>query len=167
MLTQHDIVLAAGLRLPQARAGGAFKREDAAHMGAVLTRELLARTGLAPDAFDEVLAGCVGQPHDQANLARVIALRAGLPEATPAYTVARNCASGMEAVTSAVTQIMAGRGSSFLCLGVETMSAYPLLFNQKATDFFGRLAFSRSLGAKLGAIASWRPSMLAPRIALL
>lgn len=136
-------------------------------MGAVLTRELLARTGLSPDVFDEVLAGCVGQPHDQANLARVISLRAGLPHSTPAYTVARNCASGMEAVTSAATQIMAGRGTTFLCLGVETMSAYPLLLNKKATDFFGRLAFARSAGARLSAIASWRPSMLAPRIALL
>ncbi|MDG1499689.1 MAG: thiolase family protein [Planctomycetota bacterium] len=166
MSTQPEIVLAAGLRLPQARAGGAYKREDAGHLGAAVTRELMARTGLSPDAFDEVIAGCVGQPHDQANLARVVALRAGLPQATPAYTVARNCASGMEAVTSAVTQIMAGRGDTFLCLGIETMSAYPLLFNQKATDFFGRLAFSRSIGAKLGAITSWRPSMLAPRIAL-
>ncbi len=166
MSTQPEIVLAAGLRLPQARAGGAYKREDAAHMGAALTRELMARTGLTPEIFDEVIAGCVGQPHDQANLARVIALRAGLPQATPAYTVARNCASGMQAVTSAATQIMAGRGQTFLCLGVETMSAYPLLFNQKATDFFGRLAFARSAGARLGAIASWRPSMLAPRIAL-
>ncbi|MDG2142506.1 MAG: acetyl-CoA C-acyltransferase, partial [Planctomycetota bacterium] len=63
MSTQPEIVLAAGLRLPQARAGGAYKREDAGHLGAAVTRELMARTGLSPDAFDEVIAGCVGQPH--------------------------------------------------------------------------------------------------------
>jgi len=161
------VVLAAGLRFPQARAGGAFAEEDAGHLGAELARELLARTGIDPAELDEVIVGCVGQPHDQANVARVIALRAGVPRAVPAQTVARNCASGMQAVDTAVTAIEAGRGELYLCLGVEVMSAYPLIYNRKAVGFFSRLMKARSLGARLGAFASFRPAMLAPRVSLI
>jgi len=160
------VVLAAGLRLPQARAGGAYAREDAAHLGARIARELLARTELEPGSLDEVIVGCVGPPHDQANVGRVLALRAGLPRSTPAYTVGRNCASGMQAAASAYEAIAAGRAEACLAVGVEVMSAYPLIYNQKATDFFGGLMRARSLPAKLAAFARFRPSMLAPRIAI-
>ena len=168
-LTTSDgsrIVLAAGLRVPQARAGGAYGKEDAGNLGARAARELLARTGVDPASIDEVIAGCAGPPHDQANIARVIALRAGVPRQVPAHTVARNCASGMQAVTTAATEIQAGRGSLYLCLGVEVMSAYPLMFNRKAVDFFARLARARSPMARLSAFASFRPALLAPRIAI-
>ena len=164
---QTKIVVAAGLRLPQAKAGGAYMGDDAAHLGTAVCRELFARTGIDQAAFDEVVCGSVGPPHDQANVGRVIALRAGVPRSIPAYTVARNCASGMQAVTSAATSILAGRGSMYLAVGVEHMSGYPLIFNQRATRFFAALAGARSLGARLKVIASWRPAMLAPRIALL
>lgn len=166
MTTSSPIVLAAGLRLPQARAGSAYQTEDAGHLGGRVARELLARTGIDAAQIDEVIAGCVGPPHDQANIARVIGLRAGVPEAVPAQTVARNCASGMQAVTTAITKIRAGEGSLFLCLGVEVMSAYPLIFNQKAVGWFAGMMKARSAFAKLGAMAKFRPAMLAPRIAL-
>ena len=166
MPTTDPIVIAAGLRLPQARAGGAYQGDDAAHLATALCRELFARHDLDPGAFDEVIAGSVGPPHDQANVARVLAVRSGVPRSTPAHTVARNCASGMQAVTSAVTRIRAGEGSAYLCVGVEHMSAYPLLFNRKATAFFSRLAFSRTPMAKLRAALSWRPAMLAPRVSV-
>ena len=161
------IVLAAGLRLPQVRAGGAYAKEDAGHLGARAARELLARTGIDPAEIDETIVGCVGQPHDQANIARVISLRAGVPRHVPAFTVCRNCASGMEAVTTAATRIEAGRGELFLCLGVEVMSAYPLIYNRGAVGFFTRMMKARSLGQKLLAFATLRPPMFfAPRIAL-
>ncbi len=165
-LQRRGIVLAAGLRLPQAKAGGAYAKEDAGHLGAALGRELIARTNIDPAELDEVLVGCAGPPHDQANVARVIALRAGVPRSVPAYTLGRNCASGMQAVVSAATSILAQRGEFFLALGVEAMSAYPLMFNPSATAFFARLARAKSATAKLAALASFRPSMLAPRIAL-
>ncbi|MEZ5978248.1 MAG: thiolase family protein [Planctomycetota bacterium] len=161
-----DIVLAAGLRLPQAKAGGAYAKEDVGHLGAALVRELLARTGVDPAEIDELICGCVGPPHDQANPARVIGLRAGLPRSTPAYTVGRNCASGMQAVTDAWQQIASGRAEVVLAMGVEVMSAYPLVFNRRATAWFARLARARSLPSKLAAFAGWRPSMMAPRIAI-
>jgi acetyl-CoA C-acetyltransferase/acetyl-CoA acyltransferase len=161
------IVLAAGVRTPWARAGGAFAAENAAHLGARIARELIARTGIAGAAIDEVVAGCVGPPHDQANVARVIALRAGLPRSVPARTVARNCASGIEAATSAVTAIRAGLGELFLCVGVEVMSAYPLLVGEELTDLLGKLRRARSFGQRLAALATLRPSFLRPRVALL
>jgi len=164
---ERSIVLAAGLRSPLVRAGGAFAREDTAHLGARVARELIARTGLDPAEIDEVIAGCVGPPHDQANVGRVLALRAGVPQEIPARTVARNCASGIEAVTTAATAIEAGIGDTYLCVGVEVMSSYPLIYGHKMTGLFARLAKARSVGAKLGALASFRPSFLAPRIALM
>ncbi len=167
MTENSTIVLAAGLRLPQTRAGGACAGEDAGHLGATLARELLARTGVDPAELSEVIVGCVGPPHDQANIGRVIALRAGIPRSVPGFTVARNCASGMQAVTTAATKIRAGEGDTYLCMGVEVMSAYPLHFNRKATAMFARLASARSLFSRLGAMAGFRPSMLAPRITLI
>ncbi|MEW6074478.1 MAG: acetyl-CoA C-acyltransferase [Planctomycetota bacterium] len=161
------VVLAAGLRLPQARAGGVFAAEDAAHLGAAAARELLARAGVDPASVDETIAGCVGPPHDQANVGRVIALRAGVPRHVPAHTVNRNCASGLEAVTTAATRIAAGEGELFLCVGVEVMSAYPLVYNRAATKFFARMMRAKTLGQRLGVLASFRPPMFfAPRVAL-
>lgn len=162
-----SIVLAAGLRSPWIKAGGQFRGEDAGHLGAAVARELLARTGIEGAQLDEVITGAVGPPHDQANISRVIALRAGVPQEIPARTVARNCASGIEAVTQAVTEIRAGNGSLYMCLGVEVMSAYPLIMGRKLTGFFESLMKARSLPARLKAFASFRPSMLAPRVALL
>jgi acetyl-CoA C-acetyltransferase/acetyl-CoA acyltransferase len=163
----RSIVIAAGLRTAQSRAGGAFKKEDAGHLGARVARELVARTGIDPGEIDEVICGCAGPPHDQANVGRVLALRAGIPEHVPGRTVARNCASGMEAVTEAATAILAGAGEIYLCLGVEVMSRFPLLYGEQMTALFARLSSARSLGARLSALSSFRPRFLAPRVGLI
>lgn len=163
----REVVLAAGLRTPWVRAGGAFGGEDAGHLGALVAKELLTRAGVDGAELDEVIAGCVGPPHDQANVGRVIGLRAGVPRGVPGRTVARNCASGIEAVTSAATAIEAGVGDLYLSLGVEVMSAYPLIFGEKMTDLFARLMRARTFGARLRALASFRPSFLKPRVALM
>jgi acetyl-CoA acetyltransferase family protein len=161
------LVLAAGIRTPFVKAGGAFAREDAAHLGALVARELLARTGVDPAALSEVIAGCVGPPFTQANVGRVIALRAGVPRAVPARTVARNCASGFEAVTSAAANLLAGVGDLYLCVGVEHMSGYPLAYNEEATKFFSGMMKAKSAGHRLGALLKFRPRMLQPRVTLL
>ena len=161
------IVLAAGLRSPMARAGGKFLREDAGHLAAEISRELLARTSLDPGVFDQVILGCAGPPHDQANLGRVVGLRAGLPERVPGLTIARNCASGMEAVTSAATWIRAGEAEVVLAIGVEVMSSFPLIYSARMTELFRRLSTAKSLPQRLSALASFRPSFLAPRVALM
>ena len=109
MKTQQ-LAIVDGIRTPFIKAGTDFAALGAEELGRVAVNALLTRTGLDPALVDEVIFGCVAQPADAANVARVIALRAGIPESVPALTVHRNCASGMEAVTQAYEHMMAGRG---------------------------------------------------------
>src|SRR3989338_7321463 len=104
----QDVVVVAGLRTPQGVFGGALKQLTAQSLGEVVVRELLKRTNLKPADVEEVIVGCVGQGSDAPNIARVIALRAGVPKETPAFTVQRNCASGLQAIISAVQNIACG-----------------------------------------------------------
>lgn len=166
-MSMPAIYLAAGLRTPFAKMGGALAACDAIELGRAACAALLARTGFDPATLDEIIVGCVGQPADAANLARVVALRAGVPESVPACTVHRNCASGLEAITQAADRIIAGRGDAYLVAGVESMSSYPLLFPPSAAKKFAALAKARRLPARLAALARFRPADFAPRPALL
>ena len=95
-----NLVIIDGVRTPFQKMGTGFAGIDAVQQGVVAVQTLLARTGNPVDLIDETIFGCVSQPADSANIARVIALRAGIPERVPAMTVHRNCASGMEAITT-------------------------------------------------------------------
>jgi acetyl-CoA acetyltransferase family protein len=161
------LAIFAGLRTPFGKAGGALKDYAAEDLGAMATRELLLRTGLDPAAIDGVVAGNVGQSSRAANVARVIGLRAGIPERVPAWTVHRNCASGIEAVGEAADQVALGRGRLYLALGVESMSSYPLEFNRRGRDWFARLGRAKTFGQRAKAFGALRPSMFAPKVALL
>lgn len=90
-------------------------------------REVIARTGIDPQAIDEVIFGCVGQPSDAYNIARVIALQAGLPITTPAYTVQRNCSSGLQPFVNAYQNIQCQDADMQVVGGVESMSRAPYL----------------------------------------
>ena len=155
-----------GVRTPFCKMGTDLARLGADELGRIAVNALLTRTGLDPHRIDEVIFGCVGQPADAANVARVIALRAGIPEHVPAITVHRNCASGCEAVTQAYEKMVAGRGSIFLVGGTESMSQYPLLFKQSTAAKLAAFSKAKTVGRKLGALASFRPSDFQPRIAL-
>ena len=96
----NEAVIVNGVRTPQGTFGGALKTLTAQALGEVALRELLKRTNLKGADVEEVIVGCVGQQSDAPNIARVIALRAGIPIQTPAYTVQRNCASGLQAIVS-------------------------------------------------------------------
>jgi acetyl-CoA C-acetyltransferase/acetyl-CoA acyltransferase len=157
----------AGVRTPFGRAGGALREFHAEDLGAAAAREVLLRSGLDARKLDGVVVGNVGQGARAANVARVIALLAGVPASVPAWTVHRNCASGFEAITQAADQLAAGRGKLWLALGVEAMSDYPFEFGDAARDFYAALGRAKGLPAKLAALARWRPAMLAPRVALL
>src|SRR2546426_2674224 len=100
------------------------------------------------------------------NVARVIALRAGIPQHVPAATVHRNCASGLEAVTSARERVLAGHGEVFVVGGAESMSQSPLIFPHSAAKKFAALAKAKTLPQKLSAVASFRPADFSPRIGL-
>src|SRR5205823_4101145 len=135
-MSAERLVIIDGVRTPFCKAGTDFARLGADELGRVAVNALLARTGVDPEMIDEVIFGCVGQPVDAANVARVIALRAGVPECVPAITVHRNCASGFEALTQAAEKMAAGRGNIFVVGGVESMSQIPLLFKQTAAEKF-------------------------------
>lgn len=160
------MVIVDGVRTPFSKMGTDLARLGPEELGRIVVSSLLTKTGLNPALIDEVIFGCVGQPADAANVARVIALRAGIPEHVPAFTVHRNCASGCEAFTQAYEKMLAGRGEIFVVGGTESMSQVPLLYTHQAAAKFAKLSRARSIGQKLGAMLSFRPSDFKPRIGL-
>jgi acetyl-CoA C-acetyltransferase/acetyl-CoA acyltransferase len=154
------------MRTPMAKAGTALKDTPADDLATAVVREAVNRGGVEPKEIDEVIIGNVAQPTHAANISRVVALKAGLPIDVPAYTVHRNCASGMESLTSAATKIAAGRGSVFVVGGVESMSNIPLLFNEEYSNFMNRLMRSKTGRDKLKTLLSFRLRMLKPEIGL-
>jgi len=134
-----EIVIAGAVRTAQAKLGGALKDLTNQKLGEVILRGLLERTHLDPKAVDEVIFGCVGQQSDAHNVARVIALMAGIPQSVPAFTVNRNCASGMQAIVSAAQMVLADEADLVVAGGVEVMSSAPfvnrdLRFGKKLRD---------------------------------
>jgi acetyl-CoA acetyltransferase family protein len=163
---KERIVIVSGFRSPMGKAGGSLKNLTAHDLGARIVKEVLARSGLDSSKIDEVIIGNVAQPAEAANIARVIALKAGIPEVVPAFTVHRNCASGMEAMTSAASKIWNGEAEIILAGGVESMSNIPLFFGKKMTALFAALAKAKTLGQKLSLLATFRPNFLQPIIGL-
>jgi acetyl-CoA C-acetyltransferase len=121
------IILAGAVRTPMGSFGGGLKEVPAARLLAICWEETLKRTGLPKEKIDEVIAGNVCQPSDAINIARVAALLAGIPNTTPAFTVQRNCASGVQAITSALQAARCHDGEVFLVGGTENMSQVPYL----------------------------------------
>jgi acetyl-CoA acetyltransferase family protein len=163
---KERIAILGGVRSPMAKAGTAFSDTSADDLGAMVAREAVRRAGVLPEEIDEVIMGNVAQPAGAANIARVIALKAGIPVSAPAYTVHRNCASGMEAITSAALKIAAGYGKIFVAGGVESMSRIPLLFPKEYADFLNRLNRAKSFGQRLKILSGFRLRMLRPEIGL-
>lgn len=161
-----EVVILDGLRTPFAKAGTVFKDVPAVELGVAVTKELVVRTGVDPDAIDEVIVGNAGMPAEAANIARVIALRAGIPERVPAYSVQRNCASGMQAAASAYAQILAGMSDTVLVGGVESMSGYSFYIKKKLRDVLTTAQRAKTIGAKVRAVLSLRPGDFVPVIGL-
>lgn len=122
-----DVVIVAGARTPIGNFGGALKDIPAHKLGELVVREVISRAGLDPQLVDEVIMGCVGQPSDAANIARVIALMAGLPIRTPAYSVQRNCSSGLQSFVNAFQNIQSLDSDVQVVGGVESLSRAPFL----------------------------------------
>src|SRR5262245_33339677 len=95
-----DIAIVEGVRTPFAKAFGALAAVPAYELGRMATEALLKKAAITPEQIDQVVFGNVATPADAANIARVIALKSGIPQDRIAHTVHRNCASGMEAVTT-------------------------------------------------------------------
>ncbi|HEX9390622.1 MAG TPA: acetyl-CoA C-acetyltransferase [Usitatibacteraceae bacterium] len=130
-------------------------------------RPLLLRQKFAATAFDEVIVGAAMPSADEANIGRVIALRLGCGDKVPAWTVMRNCASGMQALDSAYMNILAGKSNLVLAGGTDAMSHAPLLFGPKMVNWLADWYGAKSFGQRAGVAAQFRPAYLAPVIAIL
>lgn len=153
-----------GIRTPFAKVGTVLKDYRADDLGAIPVRELMSRVPLKYSDIDEVIIGNVAQPANAANIARVVALKAGFSNSISAYTVHRNCASGMESISSASNMIFSGQAEIVLAGGTESMSNIPLLFNKQMTAFFERLSSAKTLSQRLAVFASFRLHFLKPVI---
>ena len=121
----------------------------AADLATQAGRALLARQSFAPDELDEVILGCAAPSVDEVNIGRVAALRMGCGQKVPAWTVMRNCASGMQAIDSGINNILAGRASLVLAGGVDALSRAPLLYGDKMVLWFSDMAGARSTGQRV------------------
>ena len=121
----RSVVIIDGVRTPQGNLGGVLKDLNAQKLGTMVVMALLERTKLDPKLVDEVVFGCVGQQSDAPNVSRIIALMSKLPIFVPAFTVQRNCASGLQAVVSAYQSIALGDADVVIAGGTESMSGAP------------------------------------------
>jgi acetyl-CoA acetyltransferase family protein len=160
------VAIVAGLRTPFSKAWTDFAQIPAQDLGSLVARELLERSNLQPELIDEVIIGNIAQPPEATNVARIIALQAGVPRSIPAFTVQRNCASGMEAIANAWYRIQAGAGSIYLAGGVESMSRIPLLFNEAATKWFNQLYRAKTFPQRLASMFKFKFNFLNPVIGL-
>jgi len=162
----RDVVVVAGVRTPFVKAWTVLERTHPVELGRIVVREVLERADVDPAEIDEVVVGNIGSPADSANIARVIALSAKIPKHVPAFTVNRNCASGIEAIVEAGYRIRAGDADLVVAGAVESMSQIPLLFTPEAQRLWMRLGRTKGLLAKLATFASFRPRHFAPLIGL-
>jgi acetyl-CoA C-acetyltransferase len=156
-----------GARTPflKAKTGlGPFTGSDLAVNAA---RPLLMRQPFEPDAFDEVILGAAMPSADEANIARVVSLRLGCGAKVPAWTVMRNCASGLQALDSAAVNILAGRSRLVLAGGTDAMSHAPLLYGAAMVNWLAQWYAAKGAGRKAALAAQFKPSYLAPVIAIL
>jgi len=156
-----------GSRTPFLKVTGQPGPLTSADLALAAARPLLKRQVFEPDALDEVILGCVMPRPDETNIARIVALRLGCGEMMPAWTVQRNCASAMQAIDNAATNISIGRSDLVLAGGCEAMSHAPVLFNHDMVNWLGHWQKARSFKAKLQALSSLRPSYFSPVIGLL
>lgn len=161
---RNRVAIIEGVRTPFCKAGGVLRGLEAEDLGAFAVRELLARAELSPAVVDELIFGNVLQPPHATNIARVLAVKGGLPEKCPAMTVNLNCASGMEAVACAMQRIREGDAEVVVAGGTESMSHFPVLFPDEMRTFLTRLSKAKTWQQKLSALLGFRPHFLAPVI---
>jgi len=125
MESLKEVVIVSGVRLPVGTFGGSLKDISAIDMGAMVVREAVKRAGIQPADVDEAIVGQVGQIAECGFVARAISLKAGLPEETTAYSVNRQCGSGLQAIADAVMEIQTGFADVVVAAGTENISQLP------------------------------------------
>ncbi len=150
--SQSPIYVIDGLRTPFIKAKGVRGPYSAADLGVLTAQALFLRNSLPPEIVDQVIAGCVNPSEDEANIARIMGLRLGCGIDVPAYTVSRNCGSGLQAIDNAVQSLRLGLSECTLVIGTEAMSRAPLLASHPLTNWL----------TSRGLAKTWRQKMLWP-----
>lgn len=163
----QEVFIVDGNRTPFLKARGQRGPFSAADLAVQAARSLLVRQPFTPNDFDEVITGCVMPSPDEANISRIIALRLGCGDDMPAWTVQRNCASGLQAIDSAAQRIHQGYADLVLAGGTEAMSHAPVMLNAAMTNWLARFSMAKNLVAKCAVLGQLRPKHFAPVIALL
>lgn len=156
-----------GARTPFLKARNAPGPFAAGDLATAAGSALLARQRFAPDALDEVILGCASPSPDEVNIGRVAALRMGCGNTVQGWTVMRNCASGMQAIDSAMANIHSGRSQLVLAGGVDALSRAPLLLSDPMVRWFAGWMGARSLGQRLAMLRKFRFGYLAPVIGIM
>jgi acetyl-CoA C-acetyltransferase len=163
----QPIYIIDGDRTPFLKARNAPGPFAASDLATAAGSALLARQRFAPDELDEVILGCAAPSPDEVNIGRVVALRMGCGIDVPGWTVMRNCASGMQAIDSAIANIERGRSQLVLAGGVDALSRAPLLYSDPMVRWFAGWMGARSLGEKLAMIRRFKLGYLAPVIGIM
>jgi acetyl-CoA C-acetyltransferase len=142
-MTAKTIYIVDGARTPFLKAKNRPGPFSAGDLATQAGRTLLMRQPFAPQDLDEVILGCAAPSVDEVNIGRVVALRMGCGQKVPGWTVMRNCASGMQALDSAIANILTGRSNLVLAGGVDALSRAPLLYSDRMV-----LWFAGMMGAK-------------------
>ncbi len=156
-----------GARTPFIKARGVPGPFSASDLALQAGRALLMRQPFAPEVLDEVIMGCVMPGPDEANIARIIALRLGCGKAVTAWTVQRNCASGMQSLDAARQRISSGASDLILAGGTEAMSRAPLLLRPEMVVWLAQWQRAKTVSSRFEVLKQLRPAYLAPVIALL
>ncbi|MDQ5880168.1 MAG: acetyl-CoA C-acetyltransferase, partial [Pseudomonadota bacterium] len=157
-----------GARSPFLKARNAPGPFAASDLAVQAGRSLLMRQPFSPSDLDEVILGCAAPSPDETNIGRMVALRLGCGLDVPGWTVMRNCASGMQALDSAMANIQSGRSQLVLAGGVDALSRAPLLYSDTMVLWFAQMMSARTAGAKFKQFLKLRPSvLLSPVIGLM
>ncbi len=163
----ESIYIIDGARTPFLKARNRPGPFAASDLATAAGKALLVRQRFAPTDLDEVILGCAAPSADEVNIGRVAALRMGCGNKVPGWTVMRNCASGMQALDSAIANIRAGRSNLVLAGGVDALSRAPLLFSDAMVLWLSNWYAAKTLGQRAALAAKFRLSYLAPVIGLM
>ncbi|ODA39856.1 acetyl-CoA C-acetyltransferase [Desulfosporosinus sp. BG] len=131
----REVVIVSAVRTPIGSFGGAIGKIPAVELGALVIAEVLKRAGVKPEQVDEVIMGNVLQAGLGQNPARQAAIKAGIPQEVPAWTVNKVCGSGLKSVESATQAILAGDAEIIVAGGMESMSLSPYVLQKARTGY--------------------------------
>src|SRR3954467_11443461 len=163
-----DIYIVDGARTPFLKSRNRPGPFSASDLATSAGKALLARAPFDATQLDEVILGCAAPSVDEVNIGRVAALRMGCDQKVPGWTVMRNCASGMQAVDSGISNILAGRSNLVLAGGVDALSRAPLLYGDKMVLWFSDMAAAKTTGQRAALFARFPiASVLKPVIGIM